>query len=281
MGVATRHQHQRPVDRHNLIQEYSDVHRPRLGHAVVARPGAVILVPLPDIARKGGFGVDLVLMHVDLLTEQLLDWADHAGVARQQPMRLVIQMRREGRTRRPGLLSPDLGTDLAINRICLRFQNGDFFRRKGFRQEHVALAVELLYLVFRQHFSVLPHAAFGCNSSASANSAWRMHWPGSNVPPEMAASICSYMRSIRLSVGGIACSIEFGIPTFEPHSVRRRFGSVKSAGWQTGSRRAILGSPNPPRLQRGTMPRRLTTFSVASSAMRFVESMRNGWFMGS
>src|SRR5262249_35035631 len=55
--MAPRHQHQRAVDRHDLIHEHGDVHRPRFSHAVVTRPGAVILVPLPDIALERRFGV--------------------------------------------------------------------------------------------------------------------------------------------------------------------------------------------------------------------------------
>src|SRR6185312_11128548 len=50
--VAFGNDHQRAVDRQNLVEEDGDVHRPRLGHAVVARPGAVILMPLPDVALE-------------------------------------------------------------------------------------------------------------------------------------------------------------------------------------------------------------------------------------
>ena len=56
--VARGIKHQRAVDRHHLVQEYRDVHCARLGHAVVARPGAVILMPLPDVALEGGLGVE-------------------------------------------------------------------------------------------------------------------------------------------------------------------------------------------------------------------------------
>jgi hypothetical protein len=52
-----------PVDRHHRIEKHGDIHRTRLWHAVVARPGAVILIR--------GLGVELELMNVDILAEQL------------------------------------------------------------------------------------------------------------------------------------------------------------------------------------------------------------------
>src|SRR5216683_1759147 len=67
--VAPRDEHQRAIDRHDLVEKHRDVHRPRLRHAVVARPDAVILVPLPDVAVEGGLGVELVLMHVELFAK--------------------------------------------------------------------------------------------------------------------------------------------------------------------------------------------------------------------
>jgi hypothetical protein len=76
MLLAAWDQHQRAVDRYHLVHEHRDVHRAGLGHPIVARPGAVILVPLPDIALEGCLGVDLVLMHVELLAKHLLDRAD-------------------------------------------------------------------------------------------------------------------------------------------------------------------------------------------------------------
>ena len=78
-------------------------------HAVVALPGAVILVPLPDVAGEGRFGVDLELVHVDLLAEDLLDRIDHARMRAEQAERLVVEMRGKGGARRAALLAPDLG----------------------------------------------------------------------------------------------------------------------------------------------------------------------------
>ena len=81
--MTPRDQHQRAVDRHHLVHEHRDVHRPRLGHAVIARPGAVILMPLPDIAFEGRFGVDLVLVHVELFAKDLLDRLDQPWMRAQ------------------------------------------------------------------------------------------------------------------------------------------------------------------------------------------------------
>src|SRR5580693_7348208 len=74
--VAFRNQHQRAVDRHDLVQEYGDIHGASLRHAIVARPGAVVLMPLPDIALECRLGVELELMHVDVLAEQLAQRLD-------------------------------------------------------------------------------------------------------------------------------------------------------------------------------------------------------------
>src|SRR5207237_4304084 len=104
--VAARDKHQRAVDRHDLVEEYRDVHRPRLRHAVIARPGAVILVPLPDITVERRLGVDLELMHVELLAEQLLDRLDEARMRAEQAEALTVSMRGKGGARRSGFLLP-------------------------------------------------------------------------------------------------------------------------------------------------------------------------------
>ena len=79
--VAAGNQQQRAVDRHHLVEEHRDVHGARLRHAVVARPGAVVLVPLPDVALERGLGVELELVDVDVLAEILLQRADQPRVA--------------------------------------------------------------------------------------------------------------------------------------------------------------------------------------------------------
>src|SRR3954452_16960450 len=104
--VAARDEHQRAVDRHDLVEEYRDVHRPRLRHAVVACPGAVILMPLPDIAVERRLGVDLELMHVELLAEQLLDRLDQTRMGAEQAKALIVGVRRKGGARRPRFFLP-------------------------------------------------------------------------------------------------------------------------------------------------------------------------------
>src|ERR1700724_581737 len=73
-----------------LVEKDRDVHGARLGHAVVAGPGAVVLVPLPDVALERRLGVDLELVDVDALAEQLHERLDQARMVRHQPERLVV-----------------------------------------------------------------------------------------------------------------------------------------------------------------------------------------------
>src|SRR3546814_1546040 len=51
--VASRNEHQGAVELRHVLEEKRDVHRPRLRHQIVARPGAVVLMPLPDVAVEG------------------------------------------------------------------------------------------------------------------------------------------------------------------------------------------------------------------------------------
>src|SRR6059058_6594944 len=120
--VAARDEHQRPVDRHDLVEKHRDVHRPRLGHAVVARPGAVILVPLPHVAVERRLGVDLELMHVELLAEQLLDRLDQARMRAEQAKALVVGMRGKGGARRPGFLLPHFRPTGMVDQLGLAAQ---------------------------------------------------------------------------------------------------------------------------------------------------------------
>ena len=117
--VAARHQHQWPVDRQHLIDEHRDVHRPRLRHAVVARPGAVVLMPLPHLAVERRLRVDLELVHVELLAEHLFHGPDQARMRAQQTKRLVVGVRGECGARRAGLLAPDLLAVGAEDRLRL------------------------------------------------------------------------------------------------------------------------------------------------------------------
>src|SRR4051812_16142073 len=149
-GLAFRHQHQRAVDRHHLVEEDRDVHGARLRHAVVALPGAVVLVPLPDVAGEGRFGVDLVLVHVDLLAEQLLDRIDHARVRAEQAERLVIEMGGESGARRAALLAPYLRPLGAVDRLCLLRQQVDLLTAEQLGEKQPALAVEVVDLLLGQ-----------------------------------------------------------------------------------------------------------------------------------
>src|SRR5450830_72630 len=82
--VIFRNQQQRAVDRHHLVEEHRDVHGARVRHAVVALPGAVVLMPLPEVALEGGLGVELELVDVNLFAEQLPQRLDQARMPRQQ-----------------------------------------------------------------------------------------------------------------------------------------------------------------------------------------------------
>ena len=103
-----RDEQQRPVDRHHLVEKHRDIHGARPRHAVVARPGPVVLMPLPDVAFEGGLGVELELMDVDVLAEILLQRLDQPRVPRQQAEHLAEGVRGEGGAWRAGLLAPDL-----------------------------------------------------------------------------------------------------------------------------------------------------------------------------
>src|SRR5579871_1755509 len=128
--VGFRHQQQRTVDGHHLVQKYRDVHGARLRHAIIAFPGAVILMPLPDLAREGGFGVDLELMHINRLAKELLDWPDHARMFAEDAKSFVIKMGGKSRARRPAFLAPDLGPLFGVDCLRLAFQERYFLRRK-------------------------------------------------------------------------------------------------------------------------------------------------------
>jgi hypothetical protein len=141
--VAARNEEERAVHRRHLVDEDGDVHGPRLGHLVVARPGAVVLVPLPDLAVEGGLGVDLVLMHVEAAAQQLLDRRDQARIGAQAAEGLVVRMRGEGRTRDAGLLAPDLLAIQLEDLLGLVLQQLHLFRVEGLGEEKPALAVEL------------------------------------------------------------------------------------------------------------------------------------------
>src|SRR3546814_15212401 len=51
--VTPRDEHQSAVELGHVLEEKRNVHRTRRRHQIVARPGAVILMPLPDVAVEG------------------------------------------------------------------------------------------------------------------------------------------------------------------------------------------------------------------------------------
>ena len=115
--MAAGDEHQRAVELVHLVEEDRDVHRPRLGHLVVGAPGAVVLVPLPDVAVERRLAVDLELVHVDVLAEELLDRLDHARMAGELGEGIAVQVRREvGAHDVAGLLTHVLGPSLRIKR---------------------------------------------------------------------------------------------------------------------------------------------------------------------
>ncbi len=57
-------------------------------------------MPLPDVALERGFGVELELMHVDVLAEELAQRFDQPRMAGEQAECLVEGVRGKGGARR-------------------------------------------------------------------------------------------------------------------------------------------------------------------------------------
>src|SRR5262249_46755537 len=116
------------------------------GHAVVASPRAVILVPLPDVALECRLGVELELMDVNILAEILLQRFEQARVLHQQSEHLVEGVRRERGARRAGLLAPDLFAVGLEDLLALDAKERDLLLREAVGHEDEALLVEGLEL---------------------------------------------------------------------------------------------------------------------------------------
>ena len=76
-------------------------------------------------------------------------------MAGKQAMRLIVEMGGKSGARCTGFLPPDLGALLAVDVFRLGFQDGDFRWPERFRQEKIALFMELLDLGVGQHGSFL------------------------------------------------------------------------------------------------------------------------------
>ena len=145
--VAARNDVERAVEFGHLIEEQRDVHGARLGHLVVPRPGAVILMPLPDIPVEGGFAVDLVLMHVDRAVEQLHHRADQTRMLPQPAISLVVVMGgKSGAHRIAAGLAPDFRAVHGENLRQLAGQHIDFVLSEDVGQENPTLFIKLLQL---------------------------------------------------------------------------------------------------------------------------------------
>ncbi len=141
--VTAGKEQQRAVRGGDVIEEDRDVHGARFRHVVIAFPGAVILMPLPDIAVERGLRIHLVLMHVDRPVEHLHHRVDQARVTAEPPEALVIGMRGEGGAGNAGRFPPDFFPLHRVDGIGLAFKQGGFLRRKPVRKEKVSVAVEL------------------------------------------------------------------------------------------------------------------------------------------
>src|SRR5262249_58963131 len=111
-------------------------------HAVVARPGAVVLMPLPYVALERRLGVELELMDVDVLAEILLERTDEPRMAHQKAEHLVEGVRGKGGARRAGLLAPDLLALGFQDRFALDAQQRDLLLGEAIGDEGEALVGE-------------------------------------------------------------------------------------------------------------------------------------------
>ena len=111
-------------------------------------------MPLPDVAGEGGFGVDLELVHVELLAEYLLDRLDHARMRAKCAERLVIEMGGKRRARRAALLAPHLRAVGGIDAFGLARQEGGFLGAEKLGKQQPTLAVEMFDLLRGQFHGI-------------------------------------------------------------------------------------------------------------------------------
>ena len=150
--VRARDEHERAVELGHRVEVDGEVHGPRLRHQVVPRPGAVVLVPLPDVAVEGGLGVDLELVDVDRPAEHLHRRLHQARVAREPPVGVAVGVDAEGGAHGAALpLAHDLGALAREDRRQRGTQHGHLLCREELRQEEKALAVQGLALPGGEH----------------------------------------------------------------------------------------------------------------------------------
>ena len=154
--VAFRNEHKRPVERQDLVQEHRDVHRARLRHAVVARPGAVILMPLPHVAFESGLGIELELVDVDVLAEDLPHRLDQPRVPGEESEYIAEGMRGEGRSRRAGFFPPDLLPVERKDALGFVAQKRDLFLAETIREEEKTLLFKFADLFGAEVHAFLP-----------------------------------------------------------------------------------------------------------------------------
>ena len=145
--VRARYEEQRAVELVDLIEKHRDVHRAGIGHVVIGLPGAVVLVPLPDVAVESLFAIDLELVHVDRLAEDLRHRVDHAGMASELGEGLVHQMGRKDRANRVrAFFANHFLALLAIERRHFGEQHRHFLLAEKRIKEQIAVPVKGLEL---------------------------------------------------------------------------------------------------------------------------------------
>ena len=143
-----RDEPQRAVELVHLVDEHREVHGARLGHVVVGLPGAVVLVPLPDVAVEGGLSVDLELVDVGAVAQELLGRLDEARMMDQRLEHRMVFVHGEGGAHHVArllahILLAALGEHLG-DRVL---QDLRLLGREVVREEQIAFVVETLELL--------------------------------------------------------------------------------------------------------------------------------------
>ena len=145
--VAAGNEHQRAVVLVHVVQKNRHIHGPLSGHHVVVQPGAVVLVPLPDVALKRHLAVDLELVHVELLAQQRFHRLDHARVPRQRAELFAHHVRgKVGAHRVTAFFAHVEGIAPLVERGHCVEQVLGFLRRKKAGEEKITVAVKLFEL---------------------------------------------------------------------------------------------------------------------------------------